>query len=53
MNYDEILNNQEVHILAIFAVIEDQKHVFDMVRDFVLKNFADKTGSFREELVND
>jgi hypothetical protein len=38
MNYDEILEDQEIHLLAIFAVIENKKHVFDMVRDFVLKN---------------
>jgi hypothetical protein len=53
MNYEEILEEQEVHLLAIFAIIEDQKHVFEMVRDFVLKNHIDKTGSFRQALGKD
>jgi hypothetical protein len=48
LHYDEIVCNEEVHLLSIFAISEDQKEIFSLVRDFVLDSFENKTGTFKD-----
>ena len=46
LHYDEVLCNEEVHLLALFALVDDKPTAFDMVTDFVIGSYESRTGVF-------